>query len=125
MPGEVTSPACDAVRSKPALREIYDRPSEREVCKETTTVSDDALMRRLSVEVKGRWTSCLAAVERCFLHCARAGKRSGLWQPSRWPDSSAVRSMLCTIWDLLPVKPAGMTVEDYERESRERVKVLY
>src|SRR5438105_15910077 len=42
MPGEVTSPACDAVRSKPALREIYDRPSERAVCKETTTVSDDA-----------------------------------------------------------------------------------
>ena len=56
---------------------------------------------------------------------SRAAKRSGLWQPARWPDASTVRSMQRMIWDLLPVKPAGKTVEDYERESNERVKTLY
>jgi hypothetical protein len=29
------------------------------------------------------------------------------------------------IWDLLPDKPAGTTVEQYERESHEKLKTLY
>ena len=205
----------DVVRSERELREIYDRPSERAVCKETPTLGDDCrafiahspflvmgtagadgtcdvspkgdapgfvhvlddrhllvpdrlgnnrldglrnivetghvallffipgredmlrvngratitrddeLRERLAVEGKLPRTVVLVEVEQCFLHCSRAAKRSGLWNPGRWPDGSGVRSMQRMIWDLLPVKPAGMTVEDYERESNERVKVLY
>src|SRR5947207_9141926 len=90
-----------------------------------TIVRDDDLLERLAVEGKRPRTAVLVDVEQCFLHCARAAKRSGLWQPERWPAASAVRSMQRMIWDLLPVKPAGKTVEDYERESNERVKTLY
>lgn len=205
----------DVVRSEEALREIYDQPSARAVCKETTTVGDDArafiahapflvmgtaaadgtcdvspkgdapgfvqvlderrllvpdrvgnnridglrnivsnghialiffipgredmlrvngratvvrdddLIERLTVEGKRPKTAILVDVEQCFLHCSRAAKRSGIWNSARWPDGSGVRSMQRIIWDLLPVKPEGMTVEQYERESNERVKVLY
>lgn len=90
-----------------------------------TVVRDPALLERLAVEGKLPRTALLVEVEQCFLHCARAAKRSALWDPARWPDGSAVRSMQRIIWDLLPVKPAGMTVEEYERDSSERVKVLY
>ncbi len=90
-----------------------------------TVVRDDALLDQLAVGDKRPRTAVLVEVAQCFLHCARAAKRSGLWDPARWPDGSGVRSMQRMIWDLLPVKPAGMTVEDYERESSERVKVLY
>ena len=90
-----------------------------------TIVRDDALLDQLAVGDKRPRTALLVEVEQSFLHCARAAKRSGLWDPTRWPDGSGVRSMQRMIWDLLPVKPAGMTVEDYERESNERVKVLY
>jgi hypothetical protein len=90
-----------------------------------TIVRDDDLLERLAVEGKRPRTAVLVDVEQCFLHCARAAKRSGLWQPERWPAASAVRSMQRMIWDLLPVKPAGKTVEEYERESNERVKILY
>jgi len=90
-----------------------------------TIVRDDALLDQLAVGDKRPRTALLVEVEQSFLHCARAAKRSGLWDPARWPDGSGVRSMQRMIWDLLPVKPAGMTVEDYERESNERVKVLY
>jgi hypothetical protein len=90
-----------------------------------TIVRDDELLERLAVEGKRPRTAVLVDVEQCFLHCARAAKRSGLWQPERWPAASAVRSMQRMIWDLLPVKPAGKTVEEYERESNERVKILY
>ena len=90
-----------------------------------TIVRDDELLGRLAVEGKRPKTALLVEVEQCFLHCSRAAKRSGLWNPARWPDGSGVRSMQRMIWDLLPVKPEGMTVEQYERESNERVKVLY
>jgi PPOX class probable FMN-dependent enzyme len=88
-------------------------------------VRDDELLDRLAVEGKRPRTALIVDVEQCFLHCSRAAKRSGLWQPARWPEATPVRSMQRIIWDLLPVKPAGKTVEDYERESNERVKILY
>jgi len=88
-------------------------------------VRDEALLDALAVSGKRPVTALLVEVEQCFLHCARAFKRAGLWQPERWPDASAVPSMQRMIWDLLPAKPAGQTVEQYERDSQERLKTLY
>jgi uncharacterized protein len=104
---------------------IPGREDELRVNGRATVVHDDALLDALAVDGKRPRTAVLVDVEQCFLHCARAAKRSGIWQPDRWPDASAVRSMQRMIWDLLPVKPAGKTVDDYERESNERVKILY
>jgi uncharacterized protein len=86
---------------------------------------DEALLDRLAVEGKRPQTVLLVDVEQAFMHCPRAFKRAGLWDPQRWPDASAVASMQRMIWDLLPTKPAGQTVEQYERESQERLKILY
>ncbi|HEX2436916.1 MAG TPA: pyridoxamine 5'-phosphate oxidase family protein [Methylomirabilota bacterium] len=86
---------------------------------------DEALLEALAVQGKRPVTALVVEVEQVFLHCARAFKRSGLWQPERWPDAAAVPSMQRAIWDLLPVKPAGQTVEQYERDSQERLKILY
>ena len=88
-------------------------------------VRDDGLLDRLAVAGKRPVTALVVEVEQCFLHCARAFKRAGLWQPERWPDASPVPSMQRMIWDLLPTKPAGQTVEQYERDSQERLKTLY
>jgi hypothetical protein len=70
-------------------------------------------------------TALLVEVEQAFMHCARAFKRAGLWEPARWPDTGGVRSMQRMIWDLLPERPAGTSVEQYERESNEKLKTLY
>lgn len=88
-------------------------------------VRDEALLEQLAVAGKRPVTALVVEVEQCFLHCARAFKRAGLWQPERWPDASDVPSMQRMIWDLLPVKPPGQTVEQYERDSQERLKTLY
>jgi uncharacterized protein len=88
-------------------------------------VRDEALLARLAVGGKRPVTALLVEVEQCFMHCARAFKRAGLWEPDRWPDASGVRSVQRMIWDLLPAKPAGKTVEQYERESQENLKTLY
>jgi hypothetical protein len=88
-------------------------------------VRDEALLERLAVGGKRPVTALVVEVEQCFLHCARAFKRAGLWQPERWPNACAIPSMQRMIWKLLPEKPAGQTVEEYERESNERQKILY
>jgi PPOX class probable FMN-dependent enzyme len=87
-------------------------------------VRDEALLDTLAVAGKRPVTALVVEVEQCFLHCARAFKRAGLWQPERWPDAAAVPSMQRMIWDLLPVKPFE-TVAQYERDSQERLKTLY
>ena len=86
---------------------------------------DGTLLESLAVQGKRPVTALVVEVEQVFLHCARAFTRAGLWQPERWPDAAGVPSMQRTIWDLLPVKPAGQTVEQYERDSQERLKILY
>jgi PPOX class probable FMN-dependent enzyme len=88
-------------------------------------VRDEALLERLAVNGKRPVTALAVEVEQAFMHCARAFKRAGLWEPARWPDTTEVRSMQRMIWDLLPEKPAGQTVEQYERDSAERLKTLY
>jgi PPOX class probable FMN-dependent enzyme len=88
-------------------------------------VRDEALLERLAVNGKRPVTALVVEVEQAFMHCARAFKRAGLWQPERWPDAGAVRSMQRMIWDLLPDRPAGQTVDEYERDSNEKLKTLY
>jgi hypothetical protein len=86
---------------------------------------DEALLDRLAVNGKRPVTALVVEVEQAFMHCARAFKRAGLWEPARWPEAAGVRSMQRMIWDLLPVKPAGQTVEEYERDSNQRLQTLY
>ena len=90
-----------------------------------TIVRDEALLDHLRVDGKHPRTALVVEVEEVFMHCARSFKRAGLWQPERWPDASGVRSMQCMIWDLLPEKPPGVTLEQYERESNARLNQLY
>jgi len=86
---------------------------------------DDALLERLAMQGKRPQTVLVVEVEQAFMHCPRAFKRAGLWDPQRWPDAAGVPSMQRMIWDLLPTKPEGQTVEQYERASQERLKILY
>jgi hypothetical protein len=51
-------------------------------------------------------------VRECFLHCAKALRRSHLWEPAAWPDVSGLAPRARMFFD--QAKPAGMTVEDLE-----------
>ncbi len=56
-------------------------------------------------------------VEECFLHCAKAFKRSRLWQADAWPNPKAAPSMAEILMET--VKPAGMTLADMEKRLEE------
>jgi len=83
-----------------------------------------ALLERLAVEGKRPALGIGVEVEECFMHCAKAFKRSHLWEPAKWPDLAGVPSAAQMLY--AATKPAGQTVEDVERRLRESyAKSLY
>ena len=74
---------------------------------------DPDLLGTMAVDGKVPSLAIGVEVEEVFLHCAKAFKRSGLWEPARWPDISGLVSSAKIFHD--QVKIPGMTVEDYER----------
>ena len=62
-------------------------------------------------------------IEECFMHCAKAFRRSSLWFPEVWPTPEVLPSMACVLFD--QIKPEGVTVHDYEREINEGYRNLY
>ena len=41
-----------------------------------------------------------------FMHCAKAFRRSELWDPSRWPDRSSLPTLGCILRDQIPAVAA-------------------
>jgi uncharacterized protein len=76
-------------------------------------VRDPVLLERTAVMDKRPDLAIGVEVEECFLHCAKAFKRSRLWRTETWPEPAAVASMARILLD--QAKPAGMTLEDMQR----------
>lgn len=53
-------------------------------------VRDEAWLTPLSVQGKRPLVAVAVAVEECFLQCAKALLRSGLWEPHERPDSQSL-----------------------------------
>ena len=90
-------------------------------------VRDEEILVRLEAQGKRPKVAIGVEIEECFLHCAKAFKRSGLWERERWPDVAGLPSMARMLWDQIEAKPTGHAcVEDYERDQQERLrKTLY
>jgi len=74
---------------------------------------DPDLLGTMAVDGKVPSLAIGVEVEEVFLHCAKAFKRSGLWEPARWPDISRLAASAKMFHDQLKIP--GMSVEDYER----------
>lgn len=55
-------------------------------------IQDEARLNSMAVNGKKPWLGIGVTVEECFIHCAKAFKRSGLWNPSSWPDQTTLPS---------------------------------
>jgi len=74
---------------------------------------DPDLLATLAVDAKTPRLAIGVEVEEAFIHCAKAFRRSGLWEPARWADLSDLPPTAKMFYDQTRV--AGMTVEDYAR----------
>jgi PPOX class probable FMN-dependent enzyme len=74
---------------------------------------DGELLDRLVAKGKRPELAIGIEVEEVFLHCAKAFKRSELWEPERWPS---LEGLVCSAQIFLDhAKPEGMTVEDVQK----------
>lgn len=80
-------------------------------------VRDADLLARLSAQDKPPRLAVVVEVEECFLHCAKAFKRSGLWEPGRWPDRSALPSAAQIFLD--HAQPPDTTLDALDRRLQD------
>jgi uncharacterized protein len=80
-------------------------------------VRDAALLARCAVQGKVPNLGIGVEVEEAFLHCAKAFKRSGMWEPARWPALDGLASPATMLFD--HTRPPGGTVADVERALQE------
>jgi uncharacterized protein len=80
-------------------------------------VRDEDLLARCEARGKVPPLGIGVEVEEAFIHCAKAFKRSGLWEPERWPDLDGLPSCATMLHD--QTRPPGATVADVERALQE------
>jgi len=80
-------------------------------------VRDEALLERMAFAGKRPHLGIGVQVEECFMHCAKAFKRSKLWDAEQWPDLTALAPAARMLLD--HAKPEGMTIEQMERRLQE------
>jgi hypothetical protein len=79
----------------------------------TARITDDRrLLDPLAVDGRAPKIGLLVTVEEAFLHCAKAFTRSGLWDPARHVD----RSAMPTYTEML-TEHARLTLEESERQG--------
>ncbi|WP_141692386.1 pyridoxamine 5'-phosphate oxidase family protein [Paenibacillus pectinilyticus] len=70
---------------------------------------DKELLQSMAVNEKIPLLGIVVAVEECFIHCAKAFRRSSLWEPSSWLNPSELPSASNILSD--HAKLDGMTPE--------------
>jgi PPOX class probable FMN-dependent enzyme len=78
---------------------------------------DPELLQRSAVLGKTPLLAIGVEVEQCFFHCAKAFLRARLWAQDSWPPRDSLPSFACMLFD--QIRPAGATVDDYERDIAE------
>jgi len=56
-------------------------------------------------------------VEECFIHCAKAFKRSGLWDPNTWADKKILPSASKILFE--HAKPPNSSVDSIQKRLEE------
>lgn len=87
-------------------------------------VRDPDLLERMAVNGKPPILAVAVEVEEAFFHCAKAFKRSRLWQPETWPARADFPSLGAILRD--QVRPADTTVAQLDAQIEESyAKRLY
>jgi len=82
-------------------------------------VLDEDLLARMAHDGKPPILGIEVKVEECYAHCAKAFKRSGLWEPARWPEVSDLPTLAqmmvdqCKLTD--PVDEVHASIEEAYR----------
>lgn len=60
---------------------------------------DDAILDACPIDGMRPNVAIVLDVQTAFIHCAKALRRAGMWEPTRWPDTSAMATPACMLRD--------------------------
>ncbi|MGH7316998.1 MAG: pyridoxamine 5'-phosphate oxidase family protein [Candidatus Rokuibacteriota bacterium] len=80
-------------------------------------VRDPEWLARLAAQGKPPQLAIAVEVDESFLHCAKCVKRSGLWEPARWPDREGLASPARMFRD--HARLTHMSVEELDQRLQE------
>jgi hypothetical protein len=83
-------------------------------------VRDEQLLERTSFNGKRPLLAIVVEVQEAFMHCAKAFKRSHLWETESWPARSELPSMAQILMDHARVTEC--TLDEVERQIAESYK---
>jgi uncharacterized protein len=87
---------------------------------EATIIKDANVLEKMAVNGKVPLLGIVVKVEQCFMHCGKAFKRSGLWEPETWLSKEELPNAAKIIAD--HVNLPGMTEERVEADLLEGYK---
>ncbi|QRG70715.1 pyridoxamine 5'-phosphate oxidase family protein [Brevibacillus choshinensis] len=73
-------------------------------------IRDAKVLEKMAVNGKVPTIGIGVQVEECYVHCAKAFMRSGLWNPEKWPAPESVPNMAQVLAD--HVKLPGVTAKE-------------
>lgn len=86
-------------------------------------VRDEEILAPLAVQGKRPKVAIGVEIEECFLHCAKAFKRSGLWDQARWPDVAGLPSMAKILWEQIDLQAtATCSFDEFEVDMENRLR---
>lgn len=88
-----------------------------------TIVEDDELMARMTVRGKAPRLGIVIDTEEVYFQCAKALKRSRLWDPATWAERETLPSFAKILTD--QVRQPDRTVEAIDEQLRASAKRLY
>lgn len=80
-------------------------------------VKDNVLLEQMAVRERTPLLGIGVEVEECFIHCAKAFRRSGLWDQSSWLDETTLPSAAKIIFEHATLP--GSSIESIEERLRE------
>jgi uncharacterized protein len=75
---------------------------------------DRDVLDRCPVDGMDANVAIVVEVRTAFIHCAKALRRSGLWQPDRWPDTSDMATPACMLNDHIGLGDAELSAQALE-----------
>jgi hypothetical protein len=120
-PGNKRMDSMRNILSNPRVGLIFFIPGLGETLRingQATLIKDSKILESMAVKGKSPLVGIVVDVEECFIHCAKAFIRSGLWNPSSWQEKELLPSVATIISDHVNLpNTTAQTVEEGLKES--------